>query len=210
MATEFTSNTLSGIYSDDFNEDNNFHQVLFNNGRALQARELTQLQTIIFQELARFGKNVFKEGAAVNTGGMAVDASIDYIKVSAVNAGGAFSDIPIGTIFKDTNTGVEAKVIDLKPRNVDDGFVLDTLYVQYLDDPTTRTPYATYTSASQVTPGEVLSNGSDINLTVQTTNTASNPAVGAGSQVEVGESQFYANGHFVFVESFCLLYDEFE
>jgi len=186
MATEFTSNTLSGIYSDDFNEDNNFHQVLFNNGRALQARELTQLQTIIFQELARFGKNVFKEGAAVNTGGMAVDASIDYIKVSAVNAGGAFTDIPIGTIFKDTNTGVEAKVIDLKPRNVDEGFVLDTLYVQYVNSGAGAN--------EKFDDGVVLfdQSGGGYQITTETPN-----ATGKGVRFTLGEGDFFVLGHFV-------------
>ena len=192
MATEFTSNTLSGIYSDDFNEDNNFHQVLFNNGRALQARELTQLQTIIFQELARFGKNVFKEGAAVNTGGMAVDASIDYIKVSAVNAGGAFTDIPVGTIFKDTNTGVEAKVIDLKPRNVDEGFVLDTLYVQYIN--AGGTAGAGGGDAARFGDGVVLfdQSGGGYQITTETPN-----ATGKGVRFTLGEGDFFVLGHFV-------------
>ena len=186
MATEFTSNTLSGIYSDDFNEDNNFHQILFNNGRALQARELTQLQSIIFQELARFGKNVFKEGAVVNTGGMAVNANIDYIKVSAVNAGGAFADIPIGTVFKNTSTGLEAKVLDVKPRNVDDGFVLDTLYVQYVN--------SGGTTNSQFGDGDVLfdQSGGGYQITTEIPN-----ATGKGVKFTIGEGDFFVLGHFV-------------
>ena len=34
-------------YYDDYNEDKNFHRILFKPGVAVQARELTQLQTIL-------------------------------------------------------------------------------------------------------------------------------------------------------------------
>jgi len=34
-------------YYDDYNEDKNFHRILFKPGVAVQARELSQLQTIL-------------------------------------------------------------------------------------------------------------------------------------------------------------------
>jgi len=66
MPTTFTSNVFSSTYKDDFLDSDNYHRILFNSGRALQARELTQMQTIIQEEIARFGRNIFKDGAAVN------------------------------------------------------------------------------------------------------------------------------------------------
>ena len=62
MAT-FTKNSFETTYKDDFIDSDNYHRILFNSGRALQARELTQMQTIIQEEVARFGRNVFKDGA---------------------------------------------------------------------------------------------------------------------------------------------------
>ena len=47
MTKAFTSEIFSSTYRDDFKDSDNFHRVLFNSGRALQARELTQLQTIM-------------------------------------------------------------------------------------------------------------------------------------------------------------------
>ena len=73
MAQAFTSEIFSSTYRDDFKDSDNFHRVLFNSGRALQARELTQLQTIMQTELGRLGKHIFKEGAAVNPGGVTVN-----------------------------------------------------------------------------------------------------------------------------------------
>ena len=47
MATTLTDTTFSTTYKDDFLDSDNYHRILFNSGRLLQARELTQLQTII-------------------------------------------------------------------------------------------------------------------------------------------------------------------
>ena len=47
-------------YFDDFSEDKNFHRVLFKPGVAVQARELTQLQTILQDQIERFGNNILK------------------------------------------------------------------------------------------------------------------------------------------------------
>ena len=52
----FNKSTFETTYKDDFDSSDNFHRILFNSGRALQARELTQMQTIIQEEIARLTK----------------------------------------------------------------------------------------------------------------------------------------------------------
>ena len=52
-------------YYDDFNEEKNFYRVLFRPGYAVQARELTQLQTILQNQIERFGKHIFQNGSIV-------------------------------------------------------------------------------------------------------------------------------------------------
>ena len=42
-------------YYDDFADSNNYHRVLFRPSYALQARELTQAQTILQAQVERFG-----------------------------------------------------------------------------------------------------------------------------------------------------------
>ena len=44
-------------YFDDFDERDNFHKVLFRPGFAIQARELTTLQSILQNQIERFGSN---------------------------------------------------------------------------------------------------------------------------------------------------------
>jgi predicted secreted protein len=76
MTTTYTTSLFADTYKDDFADSANFHRVLFNSGKALQARELTQLQTIIQTEISRFGNNIFKDGAAVNPGGASINSNI--------------------------------------------------------------------------------------------------------------------------------------
>ena len=60
-----TTNFFIDPYYDDFNENKNFHRILFRPGQAVQARELTQLQTMLQNQIDRFAEHVFKEGSIV-------------------------------------------------------------------------------------------------------------------------------------------------
>ena len=70
MATPVTTTTFTTTYKDDYRDSDQYYRILFNAGRALQARELTQMQTITQEEIGRFGRNIFVEGAQVNGGGL--------------------------------------------------------------------------------------------------------------------------------------------
>ena len=60
-----TINTNQAPYFDDFTEGKKFYQILFRPGRAVQARELNQLQTLLKSQLERLGKYTFKDGSVV-------------------------------------------------------------------------------------------------------------------------------------------------
>ena len=68
MATTLTNTTFLTTYKDDFRDSDGYHRILFNSGKALQARELTQIQTFLQKQIQRFGDNIFKEGAVVKPG----------------------------------------------------------------------------------------------------------------------------------------------
>ena len=52
-------------YFDDYDEDKKFHKVLFRPSVPIQARELTQLQSILQNQVERFGDHIFAEGTIV-------------------------------------------------------------------------------------------------------------------------------------------------
>ena len=63
-------------YYDDYNQNKNFNRLLFKPGLAVQARELTQLQTILQNQIDRFGEHIFKEGSIVRGNELAYDSVV--------------------------------------------------------------------------------------------------------------------------------------
>ena len=62
-------------YFDDFTESKNFHRILFRPAFAVQARELTQSQTILQNQIERVSDHIFKQGAMVIPGQVSIDTS---------------------------------------------------------------------------------------------------------------------------------------
>lgn len=197
MPNTFTEQTFRSTYKDDYRDSDNYYRVLFNSGRALQARELTQLQTIIQSEITRFADNIFqKDGVPVSAGGVSINNAYPFIKISN-DQNNSFDNVASlkGVTLTGQTSGIKV-FIDQAVAAV--GSDPDTIYVRYGEDATTQSPATALDTARLVTPGEILSDGASINLTVQTINTAANPAIGYGSNISVGDSQFYVQGHFVY------------
>ena len=109
------TNTNITPYFDDFNKDNNYQRILFAAGRTVQARELTQLQSQIQNQIERFGKNIFTEGSMVTGGGVHVITTQNYATISFVT-GSVYGDITgrDGLLYIKSNvTGLIAKVSKL-------------------------------------------------------------------------------------------------
>jgi len=70
-------------YYDDFDETKNYHRILFKPGYAVQARELTQLQTELSDQINKFGKHVFVNGSIVLGGGRLFDNQLLSIKLNS-------------------------------------------------------------------------------------------------------------------------------
>ena len=59
MAITRVKNYNVSPYFDDFDESKNYHRVLFRPGFAVQARELTQLQTSLQSQIDKHGQYSF-------------------------------------------------------------------------------------------------------------------------------------------------------
>ena len=200
MAT-FTKNSFETTYKDDFVDSDNYHRILFNSGRALQARELTQMQTIIQEEVARFGRNVFKDGAAVNPGGPTINNSFEFVKLNTTT-----NNLPaislIGIEFTGATSSVKGRVVRVETASGSDPA---TLYVQYTD---TDTSGLSGTSVVRFTAGENITGGG-VTLSVQTTNTVANPATGQGTIISNAGGDFFVRGHFVFAKPQSVLLSKY-
>ena len=193
MSTILTTNAFQATYKDDFADSSGYHKILFNAGKALQARELTQLQTILQNQIQRFGDNIFKEGAVVKPGGANVNPKYEFIKLdTSTNILSADTDSLVGTTFIGQTSAIQVKVLQVLTASGSDP---DTLYVQY----TNTSSASVFTSPIRMSAGENISNGSTT-LTVQSINTVANPAVGVGTLATLASGIYYARGHFVFTE----------
>ena len=186
MATTFTDTLFSTKYKDDYADSDGYYRILFNAGRALQARELTQMQTIINKQIERFGDNIFKEGAVVKPGGMAINTNYEFVKLDATSSSVSAT---VGEILTGGTSGVKAEILEIAAATTSDP---TTYFVRYVN-----TASVTNSSVTpRFTAGESLGSG----RVVQIVNTTDNPAVGRGTRATIGESIFYTKGFFVFTE----------
>tara|TARA_B100000123_G_scaffold960_1_gene728 strand:+ start:1407 stop:5153 length:3747 start_codon:yes stop_codon:yes gene_type:complete len=192
MATTLTDTTFSSTYKDDFADSAGFHRILFNSGKALQARELTQLQTILQKQIQRFGDNIFKEGAVVKPGGPNLNQKYEFIKLdTTTNTLPTDTSTLIGTTITGVTSSIQAKILQVVEATGSDPA---TLYVQYIN----TSSGTSGTNTIRMTAGENLSGSTT--LTVQTTNTTANPAVGVGILATLLSGVYYARGNFVFTD----------
>ena len=187
MATVYTDTLFETKYKDDFNDSDGYYRILFNSGRSLQARELTQMQTIIQKQIERFGNNIFKEGAAVKPGGLTIDTNYEFVKLDATSSS---TNANVGSILTGATSGIKAEVLQRVAAIAGDPV---TLYVRYVN----TSASSTTSSTPRFLAGESLGSG----RIVQITNTTVNPAVGRGTRATIGDSIYFTQGFFVYTES---------
>ena len=124
-------------YFDDFDVNKDFYKVLFRPGVAVQTRELNQLQSILQNQIERFGDHVFKRGTIIDGCDITYQSAMQYVKIKDNQVDGAPVNVNqfTGYYVKDT--------ADLSPlvasvQTVIDGFEstspnLKTLYVRYIN-----------------------------------------------------------------------------
>lgn len=116
-------------YFDDYDEDKKFVRVLYRPGRAVQARELTQAQTLQQVQTRRFAEYFFKQGALVDGCEQNLDLNLSFVKLQT-NYNGSEVDVEDfnGSIVYGANSGIRAYcglVTDI------DGDDPKTLFVSY-------------------------------------------------------------------------------
>ena len=95
-------------YWDSFAQDNDFYRVLFRPGFAVQARELTTLQTILQNQIEQFGNHFFKDGTIVIPGSVAYDNN--YYAVKLQSTFGTPTPVSVATYIEQYAAGTHANV----------------------------------------------------------------------------------------------------
>lgn len=99
-------------YYDDFDPNKNFHRILFKPGYAVQARELTQAQTILQDQISKFASSIFSQNTPISGGKITTNFICSYLKLNATyqSASITASDFDNRIITDSTGT-ILAKVI---------------------------------------------------------------------------------------------------
>jgi len=96
-------------YFDDFDENKNFVRVLFKPGVAVQARELTQSQTILQNQIKSVGNFLFKDGSKVS--GPAPSVNLDARTIRLKNADSRGSPITVSNFLNTYVTTATSEVL---------------------------------------------------------------------------------------------------
>ena len=126
------TNLNAAPYFDDFNAENNYHRILFRPGFAVQARELTQLQSALQHQIEAHGSHIFREGAMV-VPGQGTTQSYYSLKLASTFNGeqvdpSQYYNVDSPITITGATTGVTAKVIGFKAATTTDQ---PLLYVSY-------------------------------------------------------------------------------
>ena len=85
-------------YFDDFSPTNDYYKVLFKPAYPVQARELNNLQSILQNQIEKFGEHFFKEGAKVVPGNTTYISPYECVQLENVYLGIPLSDYVLSLI----------------------------------------------------------------------------------------------------------------
>ena len=202
-------------YFDDFDPANDYHKVLFKPGYPVQARELTSLQSILQNQIEKFGQHFFKEGAKVIPGNTSYSRLYYAIQLDNNFQGvpvAAYVDQLIGTTITGERSGVTA-VVDsiILPEDSENGNI--TLYINYLGSSTTNNQTQTFFDAENLTCNEVIISGLLGNTNIPAgsafASTIANNAAATGSAFSVDNGVYFVRGNFVNVDRETLILDQY-
>jgi hypothetical protein len=181
-----------GPYFDDFDPTKNFHRILFKPGAAVQARELTQSQTILQNQISNFASAIYSQNTPVAGGQVTTNLNCYYLKLNPTAPSGSTITAAnfANQIIQDASGVVLARVI---------ATVETTTSGTVIGDPPTL--IISYLSGAHFTDGMVIST-----TTLQTTQyaTVATSSTSAGNSTGLSSTVSIANGTFYIVNGYSV------
>ena len=202
-------------YFDDFDPANDYHKVLFKPGYPVQARELTTLQSILQNQIEKFGQHFFKEGAKVIPGNTGYTQLYYCVQLNNNYQGvpvSAYADQLVGTKITGQTSGVTAYVdYILLPEDSERGNL--TLYISYIGSSTRNNSTQTFSNGEDLVCNEIITSGLLGNSLIEVgspfaTTLASN-ASATGSAFQIESGVYFVRGNFVNVNKETLILDQY-
>ena len=170
-------------YYDDFNSAKDFHRILFKPGVAVQARELTQVQSLLQNQIEKGFAFTLQEGAIV-TGCAETWSDIEWVKIlDTDSASAAVDNSTLSSYVGDTVTGgtsgLVGQIVETKTGTEAGSPALKKIYVQYISTGS-QTTYKVFAASETLT---VTSSDSSRN--------GKTFVVGSGTSTTSSQSNYY-------------------
>lgn len=218
-----STNLNTPPYFEDFDPNDNFHKVLFRPGFPLQARELTSLQSILQDQIEKFGSSIYKDGAMVIPGQVGYDLKYNAILLEdeyfGIQSNALVNNkktdgtpVIVGKTIRGNTSGVKAKVVNaLTSEQSERGKT--TLYIKYINAGTTDTDGTQYTSFEDdeiLLTEETFSLGTTaIQENTDFAKCVTSQATATGSSAKITKGIYFIKGNFVSVPEQEIVLDQF-
>jgi len=202
-------------YFDDYDPSSDFHKVLFKPGYPVQARELTTLQSILQNQIEKFGQHFFKEGSKVIPGNTGYTQLYYNVQLNNNYQGvpvSAYADQLVGLKITGQDSGVTA-VVDsvLLPADSANGNL--TLYVNYINANTANNLTQEFFDNEELVCSTSINSSLLGNSTIPANSpfavTIAQNASSVGSAFQIQQGVYFIRGNFVQVDTETLILDQY-
>ena len=185
-------------YYDDYDSTKDYHRVLFKPSYPVQARELTQLQTILQSQIERFGDNILVEGTIVDGCNFSRLEGVSFVKIldNDTDSVSVIMENYVDAKAVGVTTGVEAVVIKVAVGLESQSPNLNTLFVKYIETGTSDEKVFSTTENIEIRNLDT----DELIATVIAAGTVDDETLGSSSITKVSDGIIYQKGHFVRVE----------
>ena len=179
-------------YYDDFDKEDNFHRVLFRPGFAIQARELTQLQSIMQNQVERFGRHMFQEGTVGIPGQVTYSNDVTNVQLASTFAGETidpkqYFNETTPVVITGATSGIKASVIGYQDATATTQPLLILRYLNSGSDNETES----FADGENITADVSITHTTSYAAEIASATTHSTNAAQIGSAVKVEEGVYF-------------------
>lgn len=225
-------------YFDNYNVEDQYYRVMFKPGFALQARELTQLQTMLQNQVEQFGDNIFKEGSVIKGCNFTNLDGLEYVKlnnsISTFNPQAYVSktvietlggvDVELDYVYEigGVDSGLTAKIVAATRGLESNDPDLNTFYINYTNTVSgvkrftageaitiTLYKYKRGTTDQVFSPENVTPTPAAGEDGISVTSLTANPHVGKSFGIQSAPGVIFQKGHFLFASEQILIVSKY-
>ena len=185
-------------YYDDFDEDDNFHRVLFRPGFSIQARELTTLQSILQSQVEKHGRHMFREGTVIIPGQASYSDKVETVQLASTFGGetlvlSQYLNTTTPVIITGATSGLKARVIGIQEAT---STTQPILILQYLNTGSDNET-AFFADGENISANVAITHNTTYPTETVSATTFATDASQLGSAVKVEEGVYFIRGQFV-------------